>query len=131
MAAPLPYFVCRHTLWQSPLPYFVSPHTLWGIHYLTWPLLVIVKFVHCICPMICPVICPISTNTQISVSCELFNVRLYKMFLSCYPDIQSHKSVCTGIFRKFPQLYCLLQDMDSVQNAVHSLSGRITHCMQT
>ena len=34
VAAPLPYFVSPHSLWQPPLPYFVSPHTLWGIHYL-------------------------------------------------------------------------------------------------
>ena len=44
------------------------------------------------------------------------------MSLSCDPfDIQSHK-ISVEMFREFAQLYCLLLDMDSVQNAKCSKS---------
>ena len=55
-----------------------------------------------------------------------------KMSLSCDPfDIQFHTNVCTEVFREFAQVYCLLQDMDNVQNAVNPLSDISMYTIQS
>ena len=53
---------------------------------------------------------PVSHSTTQKVLVLLFFV---------YPVTQN---VCLEIFRELTQLYCLLQDVDNVQNAVNSLS---------
>ena len=36
--------------------------------------------------------------------------------------VSNHTECCLEIFREFAHLYCMLQDMDNVQNAVNPLS---------
>ena len=50
----------------------------------------------------------------------------YPVILSVFNNIKCLYTV----FRKFAQLCCSLQDVDSVQNTANPLSGRTTHYVQ-
>ena len=76
--------------------------------------------------MICPVVCPLFTNTQMSVSCDLFNVPSHEMSLSCYPFyIQSHRMSVWRYSESLHNCTVCSNIWTMSQNAVNPISKNI------